>query len=221
MKAGFGALPNLIEHFRRQSARLGVLQTGMVGTQNPGQAIIEFMKNPMPKPDLFFGQTGKQRQFQQPIQSNFSQNHDPLQKGQQSQFPDQPGLAYFELLWSRLVGWRSAAAHRRHPAFAQLHPIAAGSAFRLGGKPSPIERWIKKVARAVAGKHPACSVGAVRSGRQAKNEKACLGITKPRHRFAPIVPVAKRPPFGSRDFFPPGDQPLASAASNKLFLQKL
>jgi hypothetical protein len=66
----------------------------------------------------------------------------------------------------------------------------------LIGETGAIQQAKKKITGAIAGKHPAGAIAAVRRGRQAKNEKFGVRIAESGDRAPPIRPIAISAPLG-------------------------
>ena len=60
------------------------------------------------------------------------------------------------------------------------------------------KRLVQKIAGTVAGEHASRAVAAVRRGSKAENQQFGAGIAEARNGLAPVVPIAKGAPLGSR-----------------------
>src|SRR5580693_8465337 len=95
-----------------------------------------------------------------------------------------------QLLRKRLVIGRSAAYRRRDVEAFQLKAILAIGRGGLVGKAGFIQNREHELARRISGERPAGAVRAVRSGSQAEDKNARIGIAKAGHGLAPVIAIA-------------------------------
>lgn len=83
-----------------------------------------------------------------------------------------------------------------------------------------VQRAKEPIATAVAGKHAAGAIAAVRRRRQADNQQPRLGIAEAGDGLAPIFIFGKAFHFFARHLLAPGDEPRASRAGDDLLLER-
>ncbi len=67
---------------------------------------------------------------------------------------------------------------RGDPCVVEFEPVVYVAAFGLGGEAGAVEGSIEEVAGTVASEHASCTIGAMRSGREAQDEQAGFGIAE-------------------------------------------
>ncbi len=172
----------------------------------------------MPKGKLLFGQIGKSRQTQQPIQRDLPQNDYPLQVFQRLHLLLQPRQAIEDFFPGGFVGRRRAATYRRDEDISQYQSICSCACFWLAGKPCPKESWIEKISRTVPREHPPGAVGSVRARCQTQNQNPGVWVTKSRHWLTPVILITVSLALDTRDFFPPRHQSRAFPANYQFLL---
>jgi hypothetical protein len=101
-----------------------------------------------------------------------------------------------------------------------LEAIVAPNGSGLIRKARSIERRVEKIPRTVSRENTPRAIPAMCSRRKSQNQQLCAWVAKPRHRLAPVRPIAKGAPFLSRHFFAVLDQARALPASHDLFVQR-
>jgi len=128
-----------------------------------------------------------------------------------------PAVRKFRRKW--LVRRRSAAHCRRDVRIRQLEPVVPPRRARLIRKARAAKRLVQKIPRAISREDASRSVAAMRRGRKPQDQQLRARIAKSRNRFAPIFPIAKRPPLFAPNFFAIFHQPRTLPALNDLLVQ--
>jgi hypothetical protein len=96
-----------------------------------------------------------------------------------------------------------------------IFPVNRG---RLVAETGTVEGRIEEITGGIPGEHTPGAVRAMRARRQPHYHGAGLYISKPRHRLAPIIPIAKGSPFLARHLFAPCHQARAFTAGEHFLL---
>lgn len=198
--------PDVVEHRFGEPAGEGVLLAGVVGREQPGQTLSEFIETVVPK--FHFRQFDILELNHPPdaVKSDPSQGDEPLQVGQQVHLRFHPWQAVLDLnyFWAVLGG--DAPADSGDESLVQLETVTGLVSRGLVGELCPVKRRIKEVAAGIPGEHPPGAVGTMRAGRQPDDHDLRIRIAKPWHGFAPVGFVLIGFALGPGDFFPPSDQ---------------
>jgi hypothetical protein len=206
-------------HHRRQQPRLRILLAWMVDAKQPQS---RFRK-------IYFRTMRKSISHSRRNRSAVFQNS---KKNIPSYFPQREhrsGTQYVYLALQisatvenfgrqRFVVRRGATRCRRDAHVSQRQPVIGGSSIRLVSKTGVIQGLIQEDTGAIARKHPARAIRAVRARRQSDNQQLRLWVTESGHRFTPIRPIPIRQALLARDAFPIFHQPRALPAGDDLFV---
>src|SRR5205814_1645845 len=153
------------------------------------------------------------------IPSDGAEREEDAGARQQMQLAVEPYAAAAQLVGTRRVRRRSAAAWRHDERVVQPQPILAVDAGRLVREPGAVERREEEIAAAVAREHAARPVAAVRGGREAQQDEARGRISEPGDGTGPVRPGREPPHFDARHFLAPRHETGASAALDHTRLQ--
>ena len=87
------------------------------------------------------------------------------------------------------------------------------------GESSFAQRGVEKITGAVAGKHAACAISAVRGRSEAENQELSLRVTESGDGLAPIFTFAIRATLFARDLLTVFHEARAFAAGDNFFIQ--
>ena len=133
---------------------------------------------------------------------------------QQRQLPREPAPAALQLLPGGPVVGRRAAGRGGHVAVAELQSVIPADRVGLVGEPEAVQGLVQPVTAGVPREHPPGPVASVCGGGEPHDQKTGSMIPEPRHRSAPVGPVAELPLLLLRDQAAPGAEPRASLAGD-------
>src|ERR1700728_4920414 len=119
-----------------------------------------------------------------------------------------------ELRWQRLIRGRRASERGGHVGVDERETVFAVRGVRLIGEAGAMERFVEKIAGAVAGEHAASAVGAMGGGSEAENQQLRARVAEAGDRLAPVVPIAVGEALFGGDRFAILHQPRAFAAGD-------
>jgi len=124
------------------------------------------------------------------IPGDLAQADDDADFGQRGDFRGEVDAAVADLLGGGLIARGSAADDRGDPGMAQPKAVVARDGDRFGGESELVQDGVHEVAGAVAGEVAAGAVGAVRTGGEADDEHAGIGVAEAGDRTRPVGLVA-------------------------------
>lgn len=186
-----GQLPrskkDLDEHGSIQPTGVGISERGMIRgqqVQSVGKQIMRTMRK------LVLGftsyDTGVQQMREVAVEGDLSQTHNNANAWQSGDLGGKMFGAVANLLRLGLVSGRRATDDRGYPGVAQLEAVVACDGAWFASQAELVQDRIHKVAGAVASKGPACAIGSVGAGREAKNQNAGARIAKAGNRTGPV-----------------------------------
>ncbi len=148
-----------------------------------------------------------------------AQSQDHPHPPQQDQFPAQVRQTGLFLLGGGSVLGRDTAHGSRNERVDQSKTVLAVKAGRLITEAGAVESRIEKLTASVTGEHAPCAIGAVCTWCQADEQQTSLGVTKRRHRTAPVFPIPVGPAFFYRHSLAIVHQPGTKTTLHNLLLQ--
>jgi hypothetical protein len=120
------------------------------------------------------------------VEGDLSKTNDDADTRQSLNLIREVGGAVTNLLGLGLVAWWSTANDGGNPGMAKLQSIIAIDGAGLGGKAKLMQDGIHEVARAIAGKGAASTVGSMCAGRETEDQNACARVTEARNGPGPV-----------------------------------
>src|SRR6202034_2122029 len=140
------------EHRCGEHAGVSVLQRGMVARQQM-HSILQYVFSAVGEFDSLPRRehSGANQITDEVVEADLTQADDDAQAFEQRDFLVEPVRAVALLLWSRLVGWRSAPNGSAYPHVGQSEPVVATRGVGLRGEAGFVQHWKHEVPRTVAG----------------------------------------------------------------------
>ena len=214
-----GLCKNLIKHLSGQSPRLGVLLTGVIGT-NQCRFIIQAMAFTVSElrsrlrhgpSELFPGE-----QICPP--GDPSQNHYHTDTVQKLQFSSEVVSASVQFLKRRFVAWWHTVESGRNSGVQQAQPVFPVLAGWLITKSEPVEGFKKKVPTPVSCEHSTRAIGSMGTWGQPQDEHVGMPNSQRGNRFPPVGAVLECAPLLPGHPLPILYQAGAKTTSHNLFL---
>jgi len=216
--------PNILEHPRqhllRQFPRKRILLARMVRRKKPRQISRQSIGRSMTKRK--FRQAPNLPALLQQSQVRPHRNAPQRQnrpRTNQFQLSLEVRPAIRELRRQRLIRGRCAPHRRRNIRILQSKPVIPVRGRRLIRKPRAKKRLVKKISRPVPSEYAPRPIPAMRRRRKPQDQQPRTRIAEARHRLAPILALAKRPPFFPRDFLAIAHQPRTLPTAHNLLVQ--
>jgi len=208
-----GAEEDACEHRSIQPPGVGVAQRRMVAAEEGdvvGQKVLSCVAEGVG--GAAFDDTFVEQMREVAVPGDLAEADDYADLRKRGNFGGEVRRAVADFLGCGLVAGRGAADDRANPDLPQLEAVVAADSGGFAGQAELVQDGIHEVAGAVACKWPPRTVGTVGTGREAKDEDACIGITEAGHGLRPVFLIAVG--FATRlaDASNVGDQSRATGA---------